>query len=253
MPRLIDCRPLAVCVLGAALTLPMAVPAGASEAGVRAKLRVLSSGGRVFAEETLRTGTISVPTSSRAVCFGPGTGGSGKAVRITGATPIGLLAEATESDSSLRPLLVSDHFSFGLALCGVGGAVAKAAGPGFWYLTVNHKSPSQGGSKVKLQPGDEVLWYLTGANPQPEELALSAPRTAIAAKPFGVRAFIYDEKGKRRPAAGVSVTGASAPTNASGRATVTLRKPARLRASLASEIPSNRVPVCIGGKCPGLN
>ncbi len=251
MPRFFDCRPLVVCVLGAVLTLPLAVPAAANEALVPAKLRVLESSGKVLAEETLRTGTTTVPTSPKATCFGRGTGGDGKSVTVSGATPLGLLAEAAETDASLRPLLVSDHFSFGLALCGVGGAVAKAAGPGFWSLTVNHKSPSQGGSKVKLHPGDEVLWYLTGANSEPEELVLSAPRTAVAAKPFGVRVFIYNEKGIRRPAVGASVSDASAPTDASGRTTVTLGEPAQLRASLGTEIPSSRVAVCVGGRCPG--
>jgi hypothetical protein len=68
--------------------------------------------------------------------------------------------------------------------------------------------------------------------------------------PFTVRAFSYDEKGKSKPAAGVKVTGASAPTAADGRTTVTLSKPAQLVAKATGEITSAREPVCIGGKCP---
>ena len=51
---------------------------------------------------------------------------------------------------------------------------------------------------------------------------LSAPDTAKAGMPFTVRVFSYDEKGKRKPAAGAKVTGAAAPTGADGRTTVTL-------------------------------
>ncbi len=65
-----------------------------------------------------------------------------------------------------------------------------------------------------------------------------------------MRVFSYDEKGKRKPAAGVTVSGASGPTDASGRATVTLSKPALLIARLGADIPSNREAVCVGGKCP---
>ncbi len=35
--------------------------------------------------------------------------------------------------------------------------------------------------------------------------------------PFEVRVFSYDEKGKRKPAAGVEVTGASGPTAPTAR------------------------------------
>ncbi len=247
MPRLIRFCPLAVGLLCSLAALCLPSLAGATESGVPARLRVLIPG-KVLAEETLRTGTTSIPTSSKATCFGKGTGGDGKAVSIEGPTALGLLAQAGSSNPALRPLLVSDHFSFGLALCGVGRALAS--GKASWYLTVNHKSPRLGGSKVMLRAGDEVLWYLAPSYPYPEELALSAPPSASAGKPFGVRVFTYSEKGKRRPAAGASVTGASTPTDASGRATVRLSRPTALVATLGAEIPSGREAVCIGGKCP---
>ncbi len=103
---------------------------------------------------------------------------------------------------------------------------------------------------MKLHAGDDVLWDLAPSYPYPDELALSAPGTAKAGKPFTVRVFSYDEKGKQKPASGVQVTGASNPTGADGRATVTLRRPAELIARHGKDIPSNEVAVCVGGKCP---
>jgi hypothetical protein len=249
MPRLISFRLAAACALAVVLALSATALAGAKGGGVAAKLRVLTTSGKVLAEEALSTGTTSIPTSPKATCFGEGTGGSGRSVKVTGATALGLLAQAAKSDAALRPLLVTDHFSFGLGLCGVGVSVPKSESES-WYLTVNHKNPQVSGSKVKLHPGDEVLWYLASAYPYPEELALSAPATARAGKPFAVRVFSYDEAGKRKPAAGVKVSGAGGPTNSSGRATVTLGRPALLVARLGTDIPSNRVAVCVGGKCP---
>jgi hypothetical protein len=249
MPRIIPFRLAAACML--ALSLSLALAAAALANGVPVTVRVVGNGGKVLAERPVRAGTTSVPTSSRATCFGAGTGGSGKPVTLRGATALGALSQAVTGDRALRPLLVTDHFSFGLAICGVGGNVVKAGSESSWYLKVDHKAASVGGDQVKLRPGDEVLWDLASSYPYPEELALSAPAKATAGRPFTVRAWSYDEKGKRTPAAGVKVTGASMPTGADGKATVTLGKPALLTATKADEITSARVPVCIGSSCPG--
>ncbi len=233
MPRLIPFRLAAACALALALSLTMA--AGALAKG-SANLRVVGSGGKVLAEATLSTATTSVKTSSKATCFGAGTGGSGKAVSIAGNTAMGLLAHASQSTGSLRPLLISDHFDFGLALCGVGTSVAK--GKASWYLKINHKAPSVGGDKAKIKAGDEVLWDLAPSYPYPNELALVAPESATAGLPFTVRVFSYDEKGKRKPVAGATVTGAAGPTGPDGSATVTLSAPSLLSASHGKEIPA---------------
>jgi hypothetical protein len=99
-----------------------------------------------------------------------------------------------------------------------------------------------------------VLWALAKTEAPdykyPEELVLTGPNTAKAGMPFPVRVLSYDEKGKSKPASGVKVTGASAPTGADGRTMVTLTKPAKLIATAAGEIPSAREPICVGGKCP---
>lgn len=246
MPRLISFRLAAACAL--ALVFALSIATAAIAKGPLANLRVVSSSGKVLAEDSLGAGTASIKTSPKAECFGTGTGGSGKSVTIPGPTALGLLIQASKFTPALKPVLISDHFDFGLALCGVGGQVASAKLS--WYLKVNHKNPNLGGETVKVRAGDDVLWALASF-PYPDELALVAPDTAKRGTPFGVRAFSYDDKGKKKPAAGVKVTGATGPTGADGRATVVLSKPAGLIARHGKDLPSNTEAVCIGGKCPG--
>jgi hypothetical protein len=245
MPRLIPFRLAAACALVFALVLSTNAVAAAK--GVPADLRVVGAGGKVLAETSLRTGTTSVPTSPKATCFGKGTGGSGKAMQVKGATALGLLGQAAKSTSSLRPLLITDAFDFGLGICGIGGS--EATKKLSWYLKVNHVNPELGGESVRLHAGDEVLWALAGF-PYPDELALVAPDRVMAGEPFTVRVFSYDDKGKKKPAAGVTVTGADGPTKGDGRTTVVLSKPKRLIARHGKDIPSNSEAVCVGGKCP---
>ncbi len=246
MPRLIPFRLAAACALALLLTLAAAGPAAAKR--VQTQLRVVV-GQKVLADQALRTGTTPVPTSRAATCFGKDKGGSGKKVKVAGATPLGLLAQAAHSTGSLQPLLVTDAFSFGLGLCAIGGI--EASGEGFWQLRVNHKTSEVGGDSVELKRGDSVLWYLTPSfEASTGELWLKAPKQARAGKPFAVRVFAYDEKGKRKPAAGVRVSGAKRSTNATGRTVVTLRHAARLIARNGKYIPSNRAAVCVGRRCP---
>jgi hypothetical protein len=244
MPRLVSFRLAAACALALILVLSTAAVAVAK---VSADLRVIGGGGKALAEMTLKTGTTSVPTSPKATCFGKGTAGSGKAVTIKGATALGLLGQAAKSTSSLRPLQLTDAFDFGLGICGVGGY--KATSKLSWYLKINHKNPELGGDAVKLKAGDDVLWALA-AYPYPKELSLIAPEEATAGTPFEVRVFSYDDKGKRKPAAGAQVTGGQMPTNAEGRTTVVLSEPTVLTATHGRDIPSNGEAVCVGGQCP---
>jgi hypothetical protein len=250
MPRITPFRLAAVCAL--ALSLSLVFATGAMAKGFMAELRVVGSGGKVLAEKPVSTAEASVKTSSEATCFGPGSGGSGDAVEIKANTAMGLLASGAKTIAALRPLLISDSFDFGLALCGVGSSVAK--GSASWYLKINHRSLPVSGDAATIKPGDEVLWALaTTTAPDyeyPDELALSAPDSAKAGMSFTVRVWAYDEKGRRTPQAGAKVTGAAEPTGVDGRTTVTLRKPARLIARAGGEIPSARQPVCVGGKCP---
>ncbi|HET8863746.1 MAG TPA: hypothetical protein VFM94_10910 [Solirubrobacterales bacterium] len=247
MPRLVPFRLGAACVLAFVL---LASTAAISAAKVPASLRVVGGGGKVLAEKALKTGTVSVPTSRKATCFGKGTAGSGKAATIKGATALGLLGQAARSTKSLQPLLLTDAFDFGLGICGVGGyrATSKLS----WYLKVNHENPELGGDAVKLKAGDEVLWALA-AYPYPKELSLTAPFSAHPGEPFQVSVFSYDDKGRKRPAAGATVTGASGPTDAAGHATVTLSEVTTLTARRGKDIPSDSDTVVMcdaSGACP---
>jgi hypothetical protein len=247
MPRLVPFRPAAACAL-ALILIVSSVAQAKTRGGVPATLRVVS-GQKVLADTTMRTGATAVPTSRAARCFGEGSAGSGKSKRVAGATPLGLLAQAARSHKSLRPLRVTDAFSFGLGLCAVGGVEAK--GEAFWQLWVNHKPSKLGGDAVTLKRGDVALWYLKPSfEDSIEELWLRAPRNVAAGRPFRVRAFAYDEKGKRKPVAGAKVSGAKRRTDGKGFAAVTLGRPGRLIARHGKYIPSNRAPVCVGGKCP---
>jgi hypothetical protein len=248
MPRLVPFRLVAACAL--ALLLLLSTAALAAGKGTRVSVRVVGSGGKALAEEFVNAKTTSIKTSPKATCLGGGTGGSGKSVQVKGPTALGALSQASKLTPSLRPLLVTDHFlsEFGLGLCGIGKSqpTKKLS----WYLKVNHKNPNKGGEKVKLHTGDEVLWALE-PYPYPDELSLIAPHEAEPNKAFTVSVFSYDDKGKKAPAAGVTVTGAGAPTGADGTTQVTLSAPGVLTATDGKDIPSNQVAVCLNGACSG--
>jgi hypothetical protein len=253
MPRLIPFRLALACALVLLTALSVAGPAAATPSGTQSHLRVVGKGNKVLAERWVgipkRT---SVKTSPKATCLGVGTGGSGKGVKVRGNTALGLLAKASQSIAALRPLSLTDHFlsEFGLGLCGIGKS--KATRTLSWYLKVNHKNPNLGGEAVKVKPGDEVLWALE-PYPYPEELVLSAPQSAQPGVPFEVTVLSYDDKGKKKPAVGATVTGAPLPTDASGHTMVTLTEEGTLVATLGKDIPSNgaHVAMCLSSEpCP---
>lgn len=241
MPRLIPFRLAAVSALALALLLSSAALALAK--GPVADLRVVGADGKILDEDSFGVGPASVKTSPRATCFGAGTGGSGKTVAVKGPSALSMLVQASRFTAALKPLQLTDAFSFGLGLCGVGRSHATKTLS--WYLKVDHRSPEIAGEAAKVKQGDEVLWALT-SYPYPDELALSVPRLATVGEPFGVRVFAYDDKGRRKPAAGVTVTGASAVTGADGRTTVILGKSGHLVARHGDDIPA-RAFVCAGG------
>lgn len=242
MPRLVPTRLLIVCALVALIVLSSAAMAPAKKGPV-ANLRVVAAG-KTLAEESLALGPVSIKASPKATCFGAGTGGSGKNVAVKSPTALSMLVQASKSIPALRPIQLTDAFSFGLGLCNVGGA--RATKKLSWYLKVNHVNPEIGGDSVKVHAGDEVLWALA-PYPYPDELSLVAPRVVTAGEPFEVQVFAYNQKGKKKPAVGASVTGASAPTGSDGRTTVTLEKTQTLSAHLGKDIPSNGAFVCAGG------
>jgi hypothetical protein len=239
-----------------AISLTASVPAPADTRGV--DLRVLNTQGRTLAELRQYTGAVTIGTDPGAKCFGEGTGGSGDRVKLASPNALGAVREALPSAPDLRPLSITDAFAdqgFGLGVCGIGGYEAR--GSGYWYVKRNHVGAQVSGSQLKVRQGDDVLWYRTPGYPPPPELALRAPARARPGVAFQVTVHSYADDGTRHPAAGASVTGASAPTDGAGQAMVTAGAgTATLRASDPPAIPSNRVAVCVAADqstCPAAH
>lgn len=246
-------RASAAALLACLLALTFPAFAGAKKGSAAADLRVVDPGGRTLADLTQLTGPARIRTDPRADCFGPGTGGSGDAVTVDGSTALGQLAHAGATDLQVRRLGITDAFDFGLGICRIGPAVAPSTG--YWYLKVNHEASFTGADLTTVRRGDEVLWYLIEDfnDPVPDELALQAPAVVEPGDPFAVEVTSYDDDGDASPAAGVTVTGAAAPTDAQGRAMVTVSSRTRvLRATRTGSITSNAVTVCTkaAGDCP---
>jgi hypothetical protein len=235
-----------------ALAASFIVPATAG--AVTADLRVEASNGRMLADTEQRTSPASVKTDPGADCFGAGTGGSGDRVDIPNNTALGLLADALPNNPDLRPLSISDHFSFGLALCGIGGHVAS--GDASWYLKDNHVGAQVGGDQLKVHNGDEVLWYLTPKSfPPPKELVLRAPARAKPDEPVTVKVLSYNDNGKHEPDKGAKVGFGADPTNGDGETEVTFPATGHphLQARDGNAIPSNLDEVCVKedpSRCP---
>jgi Ca2+-binding RTX toxin-like protein len=245
-------RRLAPAIALAALLLVPALARGSTVADVR-----VVTDEETLADQRQYTGTVRIKTDPNADCFGPGSGGSGETVSVPGPTGLGIVKDAAAFDRAVRPISVSDSFDFGLAVCGFGGYEAddKAS----WYLKHNHAASQVGGDQLRLENGDDVLWYFDpDFNDAPSaELVLRVPARAEPGTPFGVRVVEYADDGAKRPAEGAQVTGAEQPTNSEGRTTVTLdeSKRASVQATRAGAIPSAAVPVCVDperSECPGV-
>jgi hypothetical protein len=225
------------------------VPGSASAATTPGQLRVVADG-KELANQTQHTRTARVRTSPKARCFGPGTGGSGDRHRTAGPNALGIIKHGMARNKKLRPLMITDHFSFGLGICGIGGHVAPRAG--FWYLKVNRAASTSGGEGTRVRRGDQILWYLIRDfnRPTPAELVVDAPRRAQPNRPFEVRVTAFDDGGNPSPAAGAQVSGAVAPTGADGRTTIVPQPGTvnRVRATRPGDIPSALAIVCSGSK-----
>ena len=226
-----------------ALTL-IASAAQARTRTVPGDLRVVSPGGETLAEHTQYTGTVRIRTSRQADCFGKGTGGSGERVTVQGPTALGILRDAARPDPDIKPLSITDAFSFGIGLCGIGGY--EAPQNGYWYLKVNHEASQSGGDQTTISRGDDVLWYLIKNYnaPTPKELVLKAPARARPGEPFTAKVIEYADDGTRSPAEGARVTGAAAPADANGEVTVSGSGLLALQATEPGAIPSNHEVVC---------
>lgn len=221
--------------------LALAISAAPATAGTTtAKLRVVNTAGTTLAEQSQVTGDVTIKSDPGATCFGPGNEGSGNNVNVPGPSALGIVKDASDSNPALRPLSVTDAFSFGLGVCGIGGFTFSPSDFHTWYLKVNHVGASVGGDQYKLNSGDDVLWYLAPNYASlPDELQLVAPASARSGQPFTVRVFGYSDSGQRSPVAGALVTGADQPTAGDGSTTVDLTQTLKLQALHGVDIPSN--------------
>src|SRR5688500_19018609 len=143
---------LATGALTALCAIAAFLPATGS-ATVTAHLRVLT------ADRVLDPGTtyivdegVTVPTRTDADCFGP-PGGSGTPYTYEEPNALSLLATAGRTTKSVKPLLLTDQFGFGLGICGIGGAEARS-GESFWYFKANHQESTVAADQVILKNGD---------------------------------------------------------------------------------------------------
>lgn len=211
----------------------------AASANVPVHVRAVTWQGKILVDRTVKTGSTTVPSSSRATCLG-GSPSNGRRT-IPGATALGALSDAASTGRPRLPLLLSNAFDFGLAVCGVGDSVAR--GEQWWELSVNHKPSMLGGEGTKLKRGDVVLWFLskTYNKPSPDELTVRVPRQVKRNRPFSVRVLAYNDQGRVRPIQGarISVSG-SRPTNARGYSRIILNSSKVIVARAGKLIPSSR-------------
>ena len=234
-------RPVHSAVLTVCCALALAAPAAAS---IPVDVRVEGANGRNLTADRYLTDTTSITTTQRP----PNCNGTGATKTIAGRTALGALVDGERVDRRLDPLLVSDEFSFGLLVCGIGGD--EASGSSFWLYKVNHVSPEVGADQFAVKRGDDVLWFFSGgAQNSGNELELLGPARVRPGEEFQVQVNSYDFQGTRSPAAGVTVAGggASAVTNAFGTASLTLERPGNrtLRATHDPDIPSAPTKVCV--------
>jgi len=163
------------------LVLALWAGAGTSEASqqVRVTLRVHAPDGTQIVSALVHSSARNVKTSRRALCFGAGSGGSGKRVQTGLRAPnaLGVLADAATEIGALGPLRVTDSFadSFGLGLCGVAGFDADPESQ-YWAFWVDGVF---GEGAVDLQPvrgASTVVFALKPAVDYPaEEIPSPAP------------------------------------------------------------------------------
>jgi hypothetical protein len=188
------------------------------------ELTIVDDNGALLVDQTqyVSTKDSKLKSDPKADCFGPGTGGSGKKVTVPGASALGQAVDASHTTRAARKISVSDNFDFGLAICGIGKAVATQKG--FLYLKRNHVASQTGGDLTPVEKNDEILWYVVEdfTDPPPVELEIKAPARAEQGGEFGVKVTAYADDGTKTAAKGIKIEGAQKPTDADGRTTVSV-------------------------------
>jgi hypothetical protein len=234
-------------VLSAAATVCflLAIAGPAVAKSVPVDVRVEGANDRALTADRYLTSGTEVTTAKQP----PNCNGTGATKQLPGPTALGALVDGSLVNSRLDPLLVSDEFSFGLLVCGIGGDDASGASS-FWLYKVNHVSPEVGADQFPVKADDDVLWFFVeGAKNSGDELELVAPARVTPGQQFDVSVVAYDFAGAKRPIQGATVAGggASGTTDATGVAHLTLNRAGNrtLRATLAPNIPSAPEKVCV--------
>lgn len=231
------------------------VSAATAATTVPVDIRVLTADGKKLVDQRQYVAPLKARTMPGADCFGEGTGGSGARVDVPGRTALAALLNAAAAKKALNPVLLTDHdFGFSaLGMCGIGKPTPAGD---FWFLKTDRKNPQVSGDQATIRRGSSVLWYLmpfAGCDPNPPyacaaELVLKAPARAKPGSPFKVRVTAFDDAGKETPVEGATVTGAATPTDASGRAVVSLKRARSIVATKAGSVPSSPLPICVDKK-----
>lgn len=232
---------LVVAAVAAFALLSGATPMAHGNGKASVEVRVVTWKGEILVDRPIVAQTTTVPTSSKALCFG-GTPTDGTRT-ITGTSALGALQRATAGVAELRPLLLTNAFDFGLGVCAVGKYEPVAEE--WWALKVNGTLAMTGGDSTFLKAGDRVLWYLdrSYSAPIPDELRLLAPASVRSGSVATVRVLAFDGEGRSRPAVGVRVFAGpdlAGTTDSAGRIGVRVNQPIRLVARSSGLIPSNR-------------
>jgi hypothetical protein len=225
------------------------VPGAAAAAPVSVDLTVEAQGqSLVPPSNATLTGPSTFATDKRE----PACGGTGVSKTLAGPTALGALIDASKIVNPLGPVGVSDKFSFGLLVCGIGSYTSSDSA--FWLYKVNHVSPEVGGDQYAVKNGDKILWFFQGAAGENsgDELAIEGvPARAAIGTPFTVTVVSYSFNGAKSPAAGAKVfyggAGDSTTTDANGKATITLGSAGytSFRAGRNHDIPSPVVKSCV--------
>lgn len=151
----------------AALTcMSLAVaPASAFAKQVRVPVRVVDGLGRQMVDAVVHSSSMRVRTSPQALCFGEGTGGDGgfAPTAVRGPNAMGVLADAAAELGVLRPLRVSDYYSFGHTLCGIGGV--EASGLAYWAVWIGGTFVETSADNARVKSGQTVVYQLTEEYP----------------------------------------------------------------------------------------
>lgn len=256
---------VAAAALAGLLAVVLPADGASAAATTTAKLRVLTPS-RVLDPGTtyIVDSSVTVPTRPQADCLGP-PGGSGAEYSFRDPVALSVLATAGRTTRSVRPLSLSDQFGFGLVVCGIGGV---EAGPSqFWYLKHNHREASVGADQLRVENGDEVLFFLAQDNfpaPNPAELELRAPVRARPGEPVAATVIehacvtdqsTFEVECASRPAAGATVSDGdeAVSTGPDGVANLTLSDDAVLVSTRGDDIPSEALGVCVRAdlsECP---